>query len=131
MTVPNARMFISGGVVLLGVGLVGTGVASASSTAKASASSTPAVVATNCPIPGSFGNGTPATADAAFAALSPTSPSSPTTSGGLAFTGVDYGRELAAGAILLGTGAVLVTRTRRRPVASADGTWDDDALRTD
>jgi hypothetical protein len=131
MRVLNARMFISGGMVLLGVGLVGTGVASAGSTTKASASSAPALAATNCPMPGSFGNGTPATADAAFAALSPTSPSSSSSSGGLAFTGVDYGRELAAGAILIGTGAVLVARTRRRPVAPADGTWDDDALRTD
>jgi hypothetical protein len=128
----NARMLMSSGVVLLGVGwLVGTDVAWASSTTKASTSNTPAVVATNCPMAGSFGNGTPATADAAFAALSPTSPAPATSSGRLAFTGVNYGREFGVGAILVGTGAVLVARTRRRPVASADGTWDDDALRTD
>lgn len=105
--------------------LAGTGVAAAagSKPVPASPSATAAAVSNECPIPGNYGDGSTTSAYQAYAAISPTTP--PSSSGQLAFTGGNFTKEFAAGGLLIGAGAALVIRARRRPLLMAEAETGD------
>ena len=125
---PNARISITGGAAVAALAwLAGTGIASAASSNSATASSASAAAVSNqCPIPGNYGNGSTASAYQAYAAISPTTPAASSSVGQLAFTGGNFTKEFAAGGLLIGAGAVVVLRARRKPLATAEGLAEDD-----
>lgn len=106
--------YLSGAIITVaGLGcFAGAGLASASPAAADTVSTTP------CPVPYSgplYGDGTTASADAAYSALSaPVTPTVAAAGQQLAFTGSDTTKLVGAGVVLVGAGGLIVFRTRRR-----------------
>lgn len=129
---PNVRMSITGGAAVAALAwLAGAGVASASTNPVAaspspSPSATAAAASSQCPIAGSYGDGSTASAYQAYAAISPTAPPAASSSGQLAFTGANLSKEFAGGGLLIGAGVFLVVRSRRKPALAAEGLTEDD-----
>ena len=109
----RSALRLTSGLAVAGViWLAGTGI-SAAEAELAPAAAAP-VSTTNCPTIGNFGNGTPQSADQAFASISPTATPSSSSSGKLAFTGANLPKEAAAGFVLVAVGGLVVQRSRRR-----------------